>query len=393
MTHAGHIAFFGHNCSDAAVRRRAVAFQRAGFEVTGVMPRRGDLTPTDFTRIDLGQTRDNAYAHRVASVFRGAREAAKHGDKLRSADLFYARNLDMLAIAARTRKILGLKTPLVYECLDVHHRLTGPSLPARILRRIEGRLLDASSLLVVSSPRFEAEHFARYYPGRYDHMLVENRLIEGDAFPDRPSHPPMPVPGQLRIGWFGNLRCRQSLNVLKNLAQRFPDQVQIVLRGYPATGVFSDFEGEIADIPNITFHGRYKAPQDLARIYDEVDLIWGGDWYERGHNSVWLLPNRIYEGGYFATPALVPGGTQTAAWVADRGAGFVLNGPPEQALAAQIEALLANPEPITKVAQSLLALPRQTFVESPDTVRSLFAAAQMGAQTSQQGTHASLKPT
>lgn len=370
------IAYFGSNSGDAAVRRRAVALKSAGYDVVGFMPRRGAPVETPFDNIDLGETRDNAYLHRVKSIFTGAAEAAKHQEILNDADLMIARNLDMLALAQRVRGLLRLKTPLIYECLDVHKKLTGGGWPSRVLRGLERRLLSRSDLLVISSPAFEQEHFARHYPGLYRSYLVENRLIEGDAFPPRPDQAKTSADaGRLRIGWFGNLRCARSLELLKAVAQGFPDSVEILLRGYPAPGVFQDFEGQFEDVPNMRFYGRYRAPQDLAGIYQEVDLIWAGDWYEEGANSLWLLPNRIYEGGYFAVPAIAPKGTETAKWLMERHAGFELAEPVDETLRGLVGQLLDDRAMIAEKRNRLLALPRRTFVEDRETMREMVGLA------------------
>ncbi|MBO9403194.1 glycosyltransferase [Shimia sp. R9_3] len=371
------IAFFGHNSNEPAVRRRARAFQSAGHEVIGFMPHRGTKQDTGWPLVDLGETADNAYGQRLLSIFKGAKIAARHGRELGRADVIYARNLDMLAAAARARSKLSLNTPLIYECLDVHRRLTGTSAIARLLRGIEARLLKHCALVVISSPRFESEHFAVHYPNAYRSFLLENLMIDGDNFPDRPTNDdPSPKQRQrLRIGWFGNLRCRKSLALLLGLAKNFPEDVDIVLRGYPAPGVFEDFEGEIRPYDNVSFGGRYNAPDDLSEMYADVDLVWAGDWYEEGANSLWLLPNRIYEGGYFATPALAPAGTETARWLEDHGSGILLNQPIEQALEKEILILLKDRTPIEKLRAQLLSLPRSTFVETPATTQSLLQAA------------------
>lgn len=369
------IAFFGHNMNDAAVRRRAIAFQRAGHEVVGFMPRRGPMGKTEWQVIDLGETKDNAYGQRIMSIIKGTRTAAEHSDLLKSCDILYARNLDMLALAVWVCRRLKLTAPLIYECLDVHHRLVGQSMTAKALRRLESTLLKRCALVVISSPRFETEHFARYHAGAYRSFLVENRMIEGDTFPKRPSAPTPTQSTPLRIGWFGNLRCRRSLNLLLGLARRYPDEVSLYLRGYPAPGVFPDFEEELAPYPNVIFGGRYRAPMDLAEIYEAVDVVWAGDWYEAGSNSVWLLPNRIYEGGYFSTPALAPSGTQTAQWLSDHGGGLLLNEPIQATLENQIAQLIEDPEILQRHRAQLLSLPREAFVEDPTTTTAMIAAA------------------
>ena len=52
---------------------------------------------------------------RVESILAGARLAAAESEKLASADVIYARNLDMLATAFLAKRMAKLKTPVIYE--------------------------------------------------------------------------------------------------------------------------------------------------------------------------------------------------------------------------------------------------------------------------------------
>ncbi len=369
------IAFFGHNVNDAAIARRAAAFQKAGHEVIGYMPRRGAAKPVPWTHVDLGETFDGAYWQRIKSIRSSLRILRDHKEDLKRATILYARNLDMLALAVSLRRKLRLKTPIIYECLDVHHRLTGNALSAQTLRRVERALLRQASLVVISSPRFDTEHFRKYYPRLGRTFLIENRLIDAPDLPPRPSSAISEATGPLRIGWFGNLRCRRSLDLLLNLARSYPHDVDITLRGYPARTVIPNLEAELDGISNITFHGRYEAPKDLEAIYAEVDLVWAGDWYEDEANSVWLLPNRIYEGGYFGGPALAPAGTETARWIAENGVGLLLDPPVETTLPAAISRLLGNRSEISDMRAKLLNAPRSLFVEEPDLIDKMIQTA------------------
>jgi succinoglycan biosynthesis protein ExoL len=293
------IAFFGHDAGDAAVRRRVQGFLDDGLDVTGFMMRRADVVNAAWNNVDLGRTHDGAYAQRVRQVFAGARIAARHRDRLAAADLIYARNLDMLGLAFEAKRLTGLKTPVIYESLDVHRLLTRNDPIGLVFRRIEGALLARCRRLVVSSPAFLANHFETRHRGRYQAVLVENRLAAGADYGSRPEQraTPQAAGGPLRVGWMGILRCSRSLNLLLNLADQLGDRVQVVLHGVPALTEIPDFHDRIQNRPNVLFHGRYRAPEDLARIYSGVDLVWAGDFMEAGFNSVWLLPNRIYEGG------------------------------------------------------------------------------------------------
>lgn len=360
------IAFFGHDAADAAIRRRVKGFTGDGLDVTGFMMRRRDPGELDWDNIDLGATRDGAFAQRIRQVFAGARIAAAHKDQLAACDVIYARNLDMLACAFLAKRYAKLDTPVIYESLDVHRLLTRADIVGAGMRWIEHTLLKRTAGLVVSSPGFIRNHFEKHYPGDYRAFLVENRLAPDTdygpracerksvaASPDRP----------LRLGWVGILRCQRSLNLLCALADRFPDQLEIRLHGLPARTEIAEFEPVIEARPNMTYFGRYRAPEDLSGIYEELDVVWAGDFMEAGYNSVWLLPNRIYEGGYYCTPSIAPAGTETAAWVVGNSSGFIAEEPLEEMLPALVARLAANKAPIAVCASALAHLPEETFIQ------------------------------
>ncbi|MCA8904635.1 MAG: hypothetical protein R3C00_03460 [Hyphomonas sp.] len=357
------VAFFGHDVDDAAVRRRVQAMQDDGIVVTGFMMRRGEAKQPSWPNTDLGLTRDGAFLQRLRQIFRGARTAAAHRDEIAAADVIYARNLDMLACAFLAKRHARIDTPVIYESLDVHRLLTRNDIVGRMMRWLEGSLLRRTIGLVVSSPGFLRNHFERHYPGQFRAFLVENRLAAGADYGPRPRAVAQKADGKLSLGWVGILRCRRSFEMLCRLADQFPDTLEIHMHGIPARIEIPVFEPEIDARPNVTFHGRYKSPEDLAEIYGRLDLVWAGDFMEAGYNSVWLLPNRIYEGGYYTTPSIAPAGTQTAAWLKDHDAGIVIDEPLEETLPELVRSLLADRSQIGVYAEHLAALPRETFVQ------------------------------
>lgn len=360
-----HIAFFGHDAADAAVRRRVAAFERDGLSVTGfMMARQGDVS-TEWENIELGTTRDGAFLHRIKSIFSGARIAASHADALAKADLVYARNLDMLACAFLAKRHTGLKTPVVYESLDVHRLLTRPDLIGKALRWVEKSLLRRTKGLVVSSPGFLKNHFDKHYSGLFTPHLIENRLTTGADYGPRPVEKTSSseADGKLRLGWIGILRCQRSFDLLCALADQFPDTLEIHLHGIPARTEIAVFEPEIDKRANMHFGGRYRAPEDLSDIYAPLDVVWAGDFMEAGYNSVWLLPNRIYEGGYYATPSIAPAGTETADWIDNRQCGFVIPEALESTLPSLIEGLIADRSRVTDFSATLLGLQEDTFIQ------------------------------
>jgi succinoglycan biosynthesis protein ExoL len=376
-----HVAYFGHDAGDAAIRRRVRAFEDDGIHVTGFMMRRGDKAPTEWTNIDLGQTADGAFLQRIRQVFSGANLAAGQREALASADVIVARNLDMLACAFLAKRKAKPDTPVIYESLDVHRLLSRHDVVGKAMRWLEGALLRRTKGLIVSSPAFLHNHFERYYPGQYRAFLLENRLAAGAEYGPRPL-PEVPAADRpLRLGWVGNLRCQRSFGLLCNLAEQFPESLEIHLHGVPARTEIQVFEPEIARHPNMTYHGRYKSPEDLASLYGGLDLVWAGDFMEAGFNSVWLLPNRVYEGGYYCVPSIAPAGTQTASWVSDRKGGFIVDEPLDQSLSALVTDLLRDRTPIGTSAEALAACPESDFIQPQGLLKTIVGKVLDGGET------------
>lgn len=368
------IAFFGHDSGDAAVRRRVRALSDDGFDVIGYMPRRRADKAVDWQNVDLGMTRDGAFINRIKVIFTGAWRAARPRNNLRRADLIYARNLDMLACAFLAKRFLNAKTPVIYECLDVHRMMCRQDMIGKGLRAIEGALLKRCEGLVVSSPGFLKNYFERYHKGLYRAVLVENRLAAGADYGARTksaAHVGKNAP--LKLGWVGNLRCKVSLGLLADLADHFGPRLEVHLHGQPARTEIDVFEPVIEQRANVFYHGRYRSPEDLATIYEGLDIVWAGDFMEAGYNSEWLLPNRIYEGGYYATPSVAPSGTQTAHWIATHDCGFLVEQPLEQTMIALIETLMAEPSLIDAKASALLAMDEHTFIQPQGFMRAMIS--------------------
>jgi len=378
------VAFFGHDAGDAAVRRRVQAMRDDGLAVMGFMMRRKDAVATDWNNVDLGRTRDGAFLKRVLRIFSGARLAAKSRDALAAVDVIYARNLDMLACAFLAKRHAKLDTPVIYESLDVHRLLTRGDVVGMLLRWVEKSLLRRTVGLVVSSPAFLSNHFEKHYPGLYTPFLVENRLATGSDFgprPDAGDHSAAQDGGRFVLGWVGNLRCQRSFGLLCDLADRFPDTLEIRLHGQPARNEIPVFEPKIDARSNMIFAGRYRSPEDLADIYVGLDLVWAGDFMEAGYNSVWLLPNRIYEGGYFGIPAVAPKATETAAWIEQKACGFTISEPLSETLPKLIAAVMQDRSALESYRNRLLELPNEVFIQPKGFFSEVIARALAGVRS------------
>jgi succinoglycan biosynthesis protein ExoL len=368
------IAYFVHDLSDPAVHRRVRMLSAGGAAVTPIGFRRcaAPVAAVEGRRaIDLGRTSDGMLASRALSLAGALTRLDRLGGAVRGSDAIVARNLEMLYLAARARKLHAPDAALVYECLDIHRMLLSKRLKSSLLRLFESGLWHDVDLLLTSSPAFIRNYFEpRQFPSPI--RLVENKVLVISGEHDRDPGPRPPPGPPWRIGWFGMIRCRESLRILSALARQADGSVEIVIRGRPSAAVFPDFEAAIAKLPHVRFGGTYRNPDDLPAIYGEVHLTWAIDYYEAGENSSWLLPNRIYEGSVHGAVPIALSGVETGRWLTKHGAGVVLDEPLEENLVAFLGSLDACS--YTRLASQIEALPRADLVDDQADCRALVAA-------------------
>lgn len=335
------ILYLVHDLTDPAVTRRVAMLMAGGAKVrVAGFRREARPAPTVLGSgipVDLGETRDGRFLHRIASVARAALGIGVALKGVRAPAVIIARNLEMLALARRVAPTFQPRPAIVYECLDIHRLMLGRGAVPTTLRAVERRLVADTALLVTSSPAFLREYFELHGQVDAPAALLENKVLRLESGRmEQPTRTAADRP--LTIGWFGALRCRRSLAVLKALAERMDGAVEIVLRGRPAYREIPDFDEQVRDAPHLRFEGAYRT-EDLATHYAEVDFCWAIDFFEAGQNSEWLLPNRLYESGAHGVPAIARAGTETARFLEARHIGIVLDEVSTDALATRFSAL------------------------------------------------------
>jgi succinoglycan biosynthesis protein ExoL len=323
-----HVLYLAHDLADPAIRRRVMTLQAGGAKVSLAGFTRGENTLATIDGVPpivLGETADGRFAQRIMSIVKSSISLAGALNSVAKPDVIIARNLEMLALARRACALYGRDVPVVYECLDIHRLLLNDGMVGKLVNSAQRHFAKDAKLLITSSPAFVAHYFAPRSGLELPVLLQENKVLALDATAQAAPAPRAPKAGEpWKIGWFGALRCRKSLEILADFARRMEGKVEIILRGRPAYSEFADFDGFVANAPHLSFHGPYKNPEDLAAIYNEVQFTWAIDFFEEGQNSSWLLPNRLYEGCLYGTIPIAVAGTETARFLETRNIGHVL---------------------------------------------------------------------
>ncbi|WAC18957.1 hypothetical protein OVA24_17130 [Luteolibacter sp. SL250] len=331
------IAFFAHERGDARVVKRISALRDQGWGVVGFTFHRDrgkPDAPPAWEDVDLGTTYNRRYVQRLFTLGKSLLTLWRERDRLGECGLIYAINTDNAALALCGRFLSGSRAPLVLELADIQPAMTGSGVVSKMMRAVERWVLRRSALLVTTSPGFVRHYFGPVQGFTGEIFLLENKVYPSAGVPvvagkERPARGGAPWV----VGYSGAFRCRRSMELVRALAERLRGKVHFVLRGYASGTIAEDFTELLGEVPGMVFGGPYAYPDDLPGMYGAVDFNWCFDESDPGGNSAWLLPNRIYEGGLFRTPALAAAGTETGRWVAENGCGWEIPEPLEESLA------------------------------------------------------------
>jgi succinoglycan biosynthesis protein ExoL len=370
-TLAPDLIYFAPDFTEVATIARARAFLDHGFRPAIFAFRRGRYNcafRASWPEVDLGRTRDGRYLHRAAALCRALPVlwACRRG--LRAASIFYARNLDQLALALVARWIARRSGLAVYEVLDVAPALTDSGRLGWLMRLAERFLLRQVGLLVVSSPGF-LKHYYRPAQGyRGPHFVLENKLYPAERTAGAAAVPCGPTLDRGRYRWavgcFGLIRGQTTFELITRLADRLSDDVLFYFRGIVTTVDPEAFADAIARHDNMVYGGPYVNPDDLAALYGAVDFVWTLDLEHEDANSRWLMPCRFYEAGAFGVPCLAARQFEVGDRVDALGIGWTFEAPYEDAIARFLAEL--DETEYVRIRTRLAELPRATFVAGDD---------------------------
>jgi succinoglycan biosynthesis protein ExoL len=364
------ICYFVHDINHPDLPRRVAMLRQGGAAVTMLGFRRGPAPASDPTQtiIDLGRTIDGRFGQRVLSVARTLPLLKRWAGEIASSQVIMARNLEMLFLAAQARKRYAPHATLVYECLDIHRLMLSRGVAGILLRQLEQHLLKQSQGLMVSSPGFIREYFEKTHRSLPPVFLVENKVVSADPIPDpdgltRPEGPPW------RIGWFGAIRCRRSLEILTHAVRSAPGLVEVIIAGKPARTVFGDTDASFRGIPGLSFLGPFKDEAALSSLFAASHFAWAADFYETGGNSDWLLPNRVYRAILYGAVPIAMARVETGHWLEAHRAGIRLEEPADDAVVDIFRSMTLQRYADAKSA--LKRVPKQDLVTEPEESRRL----------------------
>jgi succinoglycan biosynthesis protein ExoL len=315
--------------------------------------------------IILGVTEDSNYSQRFIALFKSFFILIRNANIL-NVNYIYVINLDnalLMYFVAKFKRLKNIK--FLYEVADIQPILLKNTLRSKLLQKIEKKLLSKINLLITTSDKFIEHYFAPITKYSGETYILENKLFFNNRTLNRPTNVENYNKKYLNVGVFGAFRCSKSLDMIMELSEKL-DNVKFILRGYflDSTAIY---EKTLSKYKNISYLGSYSYPTDLPEIYKQIDICWSLDFSSEGGNSDWLLPNRLYEAGYFGVPLVARSDTYLGEKIRKMNLGWTIETDYLNELSRFFKEITVNE--ITTFKKNILNSPESNFLINNDLIK------------------------
>ena len=272
----------------------------AGFVVEAVgFSRNSHIGRNPDCKVDvIGKISDGNYFRRIVVLLASLNKLQRRVCK---SQIIYVSGFDMLFLIFMVKKLYKLSFSLIYEIGDIRDIQTKSSILGRFTRWLDRLLIRQVDLVVATSIGYIKGYYNDWLGENPKYHIIENKLEF--KFEDQKNIYPVVKKTKITIGYFGVLRCIRSIEILCMLAKSQPDNFRVIV-----AGVFQDesYKRLITDVPNIKYYGTYESPNDLQKLYSDVDIVWACYPFpaDEDQNWKWARTNRFYESCYYSTPMI-----------------------------------------------------------------------------------------
>lgn len=322
----GHIVFIINSVSNQRCIKRVNEFVERGYRVTAYgFSRKIEMHNSINAKLEIiGEySNSQSYPNRMEILWKGIKQVVKKHK--RDNVLYYLFGLD-IALVFNT----VCRERYIYEESDLAHTYIGYSFIRKAFEFIDVCIIRRSLLTVFTSEGFLKYHFGVKKPNNC--VLIENRLNKSILDLTIPTQKTIDNKS-LSIGFVGGPRFDSVYNFIDVFCRNYPQHVFHIFGG-PILPKFEDLK----KYNNCIFHGYFKNPDDLPKIYAQLDLVLS-TYDVKFENVRYAEPNKLYEAIYFDTPIIVTNNTFLAEKVERLGIGYSINPLDEESIKSFINSL------------------------------------------------------
>lgn len=333
MNRAKHktIVFIAMALSQPRCIKRVTSLREYGFNCVVYGYDRGKYDINDYPRdvkvVHLGVLKDNEYAGKAIKVFRDIVKVRKQHRKEKP--VYYVFGI----FQALYLKFLGER--YIYEISDILYAYPKFKRLMGVLKAIDKKIIRGSLATVMTSGGFFS-FFNIYSPKIF---VVPNKVSPSLQRP--PIGIKLKNSKSLSFGFVGSLRYKTILDFAEVIGENYPQYKFHFWGGLKDGPMKASLERLISSYENINYHGAFRSPGDLPRVYDSFDIT-VSCYQVSSLNERIAEPNKLYESMFFSKPIIVSDGIYLSERVKEMGCGYSIDASSKESIKRFVDSLVAE---------------------------------------------------
>nr|WP_312579451.1 glycosyltransferase [Sedimentibacter sp.] len=258
--------------------------------------------------------------------------------------IIHVSNLDMLLIANFYKRTQKKATKVIYEVADLPKHWTVNKVRSirdiimLTLKKIEVKLMDRVSKLILTSPYFWEVYYSKF-TDKEKYMFLPNAPY-WSVFKDYNKK----TYGTFTIGFIGSVRFIEQLKMLIEAVEEIGENIDVFIAG--GGPCYHEIKKITQDKKFVKLHGPYNYEKEIVKLYENVDCVYSV--YNTKTEGVKVaLPNRLYEAIVCSLPIIASKNTALGDFIEKNEIGFVVSNKSE--LKASLIELKNNKNIIKKI--------------------------------------------
>ena len=250
------------------------------------------------------------------------------------------------------------KANYIYEISDILYGYKRLGKIAPIMKWLDKKVIKRSKLAIMTS-----EGFKKYFFGDQpvSNVLVQPNKVNSNIHLE--TREAKLIGDEIKFSFIGAIRYFDTiLRFAKVVGEKFPKH-QFHFWGDSSFG--KAFRDECSGYRNVVFHGKFKNPEDLNKIYSQTDVVVAC--YENTNlNEKIAEPNKMYEAILYCKPIIVQKDTFVAERVEEYRCGYAIDAYNDQ----EIEQFISNISRIEmkSISETDLIVETSKLLDNPDTI-------------------------
>lgn len=168
----------------------------------------------------------------------------------------------------------------------------------------------------------------------------------------------------ISFGFIGSIRYKNIFRFAEVIGSYFPNYT-FNFYGGGDNGTLEKINEMVLKYPNVKYWGKFKNPEDLERIYHNIDIVVAC--YDNDSlNERIAEPNKLYEALFFAKPIIVSQDIYLAKRVEELGCGYTLDASSSNNIQEFIKHL--SVESIKKISMREMDISLDQIIDNPDNL-------------------------